>query len=234
MGCTGIVGQTATSEGNLKIYPVGLAGEVNYQEGILRSHPGEAVRVYHERDNPYDQRALRVENNVGDVIGYIPRSSWLQRAVHDDGLGIAATIKAISDGDGHGVFGVVLDVTLTDDPIFIREFSPRPRKGPKSGTKECIIEPSENERALALATGLIAVATVPLNCDCGSSYNHNYKGLQDDSVLKCPSCGTVADVSEAVLSRLDAELHALLLQMLAQERLPPVDVDAVRALRLGA
>lgn len=228
------MGQTATSEGNLKIYPVGLAGEVNYQEGILRSHPGEAVRVYHERDNPYDSRALRVENNVGDVIGYIPRSSWLQRAVHEDGLGIAATIKAISDGDGHGVFGVVLDVTLTDDPIFIREFSSSPRKRGKSDAKSRAIEPTGDERALALATGLIAMATVPLNCDCGRSYSHNYKGLRDDSVLKCPSCDTLADVSEAVLFRLDAELHALLLQMLAHEGLPPVDADTVRALRLGA
>jgi hypothetical protein len=59
----------------MKIYPLGLVGESNYQAAIAQCHEGERVGIYHEPDNPYDDLALRVENNIGQVIGYISRSA---------------------------------------------------------------------------------------------------------------------------------------------------------------
>lgn len=231
MGRTSALGKTKASEASLKVYPVGLTGESNYQEGIARTHPGEVARVFHEHDNPYDSRALRVENNIGDILGYIPKGSWLQRAVHDDGLGLAATIKSISDGNGSGMFGVVLDVTLTDDPVFTRDFKPA-----RLTTKAKKAAPTKVEQAeadLGLIRGFATMIKVPFNCECGSSYNANYLGLHSDTEIWCPDCHELADLSNDTLDRLDAEFHALVGQMLASEKMKPIDIDAIRALRLN-
>jgi hypothetical protein len=100
----------------MKVYPVGLVGESNYQDPIRSCHRGEAVAICFERDNPYDDRALRVENDAGRVIGYVPKTNWLREAIHEEGRGVAATIKSIDEAD-KGLLGVVLDVTLTDDAL---------------------------------------------------------------------------------------------------------------------
>lgn len=95
-------------------YPLGIVGEQAYQAAIRRCRVGEAVSVIKEPDNPYDRNALRVTSSRGDCIGYIPRTSWLQDAVHQEGKGVAAVIMSIANG-GRGFLGVVIAVTLTSN-----------------------------------------------------------------------------------------------------------------------
>jgi len=115
----------------VKVYPLGLAGERNYQQAIRNCRQGEPARIFHEHDNPHDSLALRVENDAGDVIGYVPRESWLRHAIHEEGRGCAASIKSIANGGG-SILGVVIDVTLTDDPVFERNYQqPSPLHEPK-------------------------------------------------------------------------------------------------------
>jgi hypothetical protein len=75
--------------------------------------------ICHEPDNPYDELALRVDNDRGEIIGYIAKDSWLRGAIHDEGKGCVATIKSIGTGS-EGLLGVVLDVTLANDAILVR------------------------------------------------------------------------------------------------------------------
>jgi hypothetical protein len=105
----------------MKIYPLGIVGESNYQASIAKCRQGESVQICHETENPFDPQALRVENFLGKVIGYIPKDCWLRDAIHDQGRGCAATIKDIMLGDS-GIYGVVLDVTLTDDTVNVRKY----------------------------------------------------------------------------------------------------------------
>ena len=101
-----------------KIYPVGIVGEVNYQDAIERTHEGEPARILKEPNNPYDPKALRVENTDGDTIGYIPKAHWLRDAIFEDGRGVAASIKSVKGSP----LGVVIDVTLTGDDLAVREY----------------------------------------------------------------------------------------------------------------
>jgi hypothetical protein len=109
----------------MKIYPLGLVGESNYQTAISETYVGGLVRICHEPDNPYDELALRAENGAGEVIGYIPRTSWLRDAVFGSGRGCAATVREIMEGPD-GMLGVVINVTLTDDLIPERSYAPKP------------------------------------------------------------------------------------------------------------
>lgn len=108
----------------MRIYPVGIVGKSAYQDAIGRTHAGEPVKIFHEPDNPHDELALVVENNLGEPIGYIPRASWLRRCIHEDGRGCAATVKSI-EAPTDGVKGVVIDVTVTDDEVFERSYMAR-------------------------------------------------------------------------------------------------------------
>jgi hypothetical protein len=90
-----------------------------------------------EPTNPFDSLALRVETRRGEVIGYIPKSSWLRAAIHEEGRGCASTIASIAAG-GAGLLGVVIDVTLCDDDLPLREYQqtePRSSGGFWSGLK---------------------------------------------------------------------------------------------------
>lgn len=120
MGLAGSLDEAGESPRALKVYPLGLVGESHYQDAIRNCHPGESVAICHEPDNPYDNRALRVENDIGQLIGYVPKSSWLREAIHEEGRGVAATILSVADG-GSGNLGVVINVTLTDDVLADRE-----------------------------------------------------------------------------------------------------------------
>lgn len=104
----------------MKVYPLNIVGESHYQDAIAQCHIGERVAICHEPDNPYDDRALRVENDIGQVIGYIPKSSWLREAIHEEGRGVAATIKSIGPTP-KDILGVIIDVTLTDDLVYERQ-----------------------------------------------------------------------------------------------------------------
>lgn len=215
----------------MKIYPVGLSGEAQYQDGILRTHAGEVARIFHEYDNPYDKNALRVENNVGDIIGYIPRASWLHRAVHEDGLGVAATVKSISDGNGAGLLGVVLDVTLTDDEIFKREF--KPKRPTRAKQKPVAAKPTlEKSSSIDFANRVLSMVRVPITCGCGAEYSADYRGLEATADVFCPTCDDRASLSDETLARLDCEFHALVNQVLANAELPSLELDEVTSLRL--
>lgn len=103
------------------IYKVGIVGESNYQPAIRRCAIGGSARVLHEIGNPHDPRALVVVASGGNTIGYIPRDNWLQRAIHDEGQGCAATIASIETAAG-GQLGVVLDVALNGAAIGERSY----------------------------------------------------------------------------------------------------------------
>jgi hypothetical protein len=109
----------------LRTYQLGIVGEANYQPAIRRCTIGDCVRIVHEPDNPYDDLALAVVTERGDIIGYVPRDCWLQGAVHDEGKGCDATIKSIGSGDS-GKLGVVLDVCLNSKGLDERECSRAP------------------------------------------------------------------------------------------------------------
>lgn len=111
-------------------YKVGLVGESNYQPAIRRCRAGDAVLIVHEIGNPYDDDALAAVDSAGRTIGYIGRDSWLRDAIHDEDRGCRAVIKSIDRSDG-GALGVVLDVTLTDDDLGVRNFAPETSQSPE-------------------------------------------------------------------------------------------------------
>ena len=115
----------------MKIYPVGLVGESNYQRAISETYVASKVLICHEIGNPHDELALRVENVDGKVIGYISRNSWLRDAIFGSGRGCAATIREVTKG-ANGTLGVVINVTLTDDDIPERTYQPESRKSTPS------------------------------------------------------------------------------------------------------
>lgn len=91
-----------------RLYPVGVVGESNYQPAIRRTRVGQPVSFKHEPSNKYDRRAIMVTSSNGELIGYLPRESWLHRVMLDEGQQVSARIKAI-DGSPRGV---VLDLVL--------------------------------------------------------------------------------------------------------------------------
>jgi len=105
-----------------KAYPVGVVGERNYQQAIRRCREGEPVTLIREPSNPFDGRAIAVVCARGRTIGYIPKDSFIQRAVWDDGKGCQATIRSVGSGEAK-LLGVVLDVGLCPEPLGERDFS---------------------------------------------------------------------------------------------------------------
>lgn len=96
-----------------KGYPVGLAGESFYQPAIRRCFPNERVKLLREPNNPHDPLAITVFSKDGSKIGYIPRDSFLQQLIHDEGGGCSARIlKLPTSKIGTGNIGVVLDVVI--------------------------------------------------------------------------------------------------------------------------
>jgi hypothetical protein len=133
-----------------KGYPVGLAGESNYQAAICICRAGETVSVCHEIGNPHDENALVVLSNRGEKIGYIPRSSWLRDAIHEEGKGCEATILSI-EGEREPM-GVVIDVRLTDDELEIRDYVPD-ESSSKVGSSGCLV-------ALAAVPAVLLITAV--------------------------------------------------------------------------
>ena len=105
-----------------RTYPVGIVGEASYQSAIGRCLAGQQVQIIHELGNPYDKKALAVAIVDGETIGYIARDCWLRDAVHEEGHGCDATIKAISSG-GAGTLGIVLDVAVAGNGVPTRQFA---------------------------------------------------------------------------------------------------------------
>lgn len=99
-----------------KSYTVRIVGVSNYQKAIIDGHVGDPVVLTPEPDNPYDPRAIAVFDDYGATLGYLPRDSWLHRALLDEGKIAEAHIAQIGDENGErkGMLGVALDVSLND------------------------------------------------------------------------------------------------------------------------
>lgn len=95
-------------------HPVGIVGESNYQDAIKRCKVGEEVEVVREPTNPHDNLALAVLSERGEVIGYIPRKSWLRKAIHKEGRNCVAHIISIAPPEPGLPLGVVIDVFILD------------------------------------------------------------------------------------------------------------------------
>lgn len=202
-------------------YPTPIVGESHYQNAIGRTHEGERALICHERSNPFDAKALRVENNVGDTIGYIARSSWIRRAIHDEGRGTAATIKSITGSSGE-MRGIILDVTLTDDDVPVRYYSGKPNRdnqGPgRSG------EALEASQALAthrLVQILTEKSEVPISCLCGARMRIPLRQIRDDLRIACAACGHSQSLNAAEYIQLEAQYLAKVRALLADAELPP-------------
>ena len=95
-----------------KTYKINVVGEQHYQSAVVRCDIGDAVVIIHELGNPHDDRALAVGMQFS-IIGYLPRDSWVHRAVFDEGKGCAARIvdRKLNPRD---FFEVVLDIAVGD------------------------------------------------------------------------------------------------------------------------
>lgn len=103
-------------------YPVALVGERNYQDAIAAIGEGEEVVLFHEPDNPYDDRAIAVVCH-GDTIGYLPRDCWLGEALIDEGKPVSARVARLSSGTS-GVTGVTIEARLAGEPLRTRPYAP--------------------------------------------------------------------------------------------------------------
>ncbi|WP_082370102.1 HIRAN domain-containing protein [Novosphingobium sp. ST904] len=100
---------------------VRVVGVSYYQEALERCSAGQPVRFVHEPDNPYDETALRVVSITGETIGYLPRGSWLHRAIHQHGRGAAAIIASMGYSRAC-VLGAALSAVLTDDKPSVESY----------------------------------------------------------------------------------------------------------------
>lgn len=98
-----------------KTFPLGLVGESRCQSAIASLYRGDAVQLLHEADNPADPRAIVVRSPSGEKLGYVPRDSWLTRALLDEGKPVFASVLSIA-GDGRRK-GVVIEVTIGDGAV---------------------------------------------------------------------------------------------------------------------
>lgn len=99
-----------------KTYPVGIVGEQHYREAVARCRAGQPVVLYREPRNPFDAGAIAVTSAAGELIGYIPKDSFLYDHINTDGGGADAVIRSADPGSG-GFRQIVLDVTLNDDGL---------------------------------------------------------------------------------------------------------------------
>lgn len=97
-------------------YSTELVGESNYQPAVKRLRVGDPIELRHEPDNRFDADAVCATDVAGRTIGYVPRGSWLQRVVAEDGTDVVARVRAIIGGEaGKPSLGVVLDVFTAAD-----------------------------------------------------------------------------------------------------------------------
>lgn len=220
MGRARALGKAAPHPDGMTLYPLGIVGESNYRSAIERTCEGEVARICHEHDNPHDSLALCVENADGDIIGYIPASSWLRRAIHQEGRGVAATVKSIASAGPGTELGVVLDVTLTDDDIPVRQYRERPAtKGRPRRTGHA--SKSKTDEYIAI---VVRASVFPVTCDCSAEYKVHLAGMDATSVIDCPSCKAPNTLSEETFDRLRGEFLAATRQILDQaELLAPDD-----------
>lgn len=105
-----------------KTYPVGIVGEKNYQAAIRKLREGDQVTLWHEPDNPYDERAIAVATATGATIGYIGKDSWLRDVLLEEAKPCTAGVLRLASGP-KGT-GVTIEVTLAGQPVRERPFKP--------------------------------------------------------------------------------------------------------------
>lgn len=121
---TGDVGDELPPPIAARSYTVNIVGEQFYQDAIAHCAAGERVKLLHEYDNPYDNRAILVEDCRGMPIGHIAKDTWLQRALLDERQGFHASISDVSIGI-RGFSEIQLSVTLEGDGIESRSYLQR-------------------------------------------------------------------------------------------------------------
>lgn len=99
-----------------KGYPVNVVGESFYRQAVADCRAGQKVKLHREPGNRHDPKAIMVTNYLGQKIGYIPKDSFIQRLVHEEGAGCTATIWLVNRAED-GSLGVVLDVVVDDRPL---------------------------------------------------------------------------------------------------------------------
>lgn len=126
-----------------------VVGVSFYQPAIERCAPGQAVRFVHEPDNPHDEMAIRVVSILDETIGYVPRSSWVHRMVHEKGRGVSAVIESIGYSRAC-LLGVSLTIAVCDDEPIVRSYYPDrpPPQPPKGGFRYWVSSPSDVARLL--------------------------------------------------------------------------------------
>jgi hypothetical protein len=95
-----------------RTYEVAVVGESNYQGAIYKGMVGKEALLVPEPDNPYDPRAIRVDNHRGQTIGYLPREGWLTSALLDEGKDVDAEVAFVGKDGRSGHLGVRLKVTI--------------------------------------------------------------------------------------------------------------------------
>lgn len=113
--------QAATSDTDA--YPIGLAGESNYQSAIAKLRHGDPVQLMFEPDNPFDEGAIAAVDRHGNTIGYLPRDSWARRALVKERKGCTAKVISLRKSNG-GHRGVVIEVVLEGDRPQVRRYTP--------------------------------------------------------------------------------------------------------------
>jgi hypothetical protein len=125
-----------------EIFEQRIVGVSFYQEALEGCCAGQPVRIVHEPDNPFDHMALRVETVDGLPIGYIPKTSGLRIAIHEQGRGVSATIASVGYGRSCQL-GATLSIALSDDAPVIKSYYPDlpPPEPPKGGFRYYISSP---------------------------------------------------------------------------------------------
>lgn len=106
----------------IKTYELGLVGESNYQRAVREMSFGDRVTLEHEPDNRYDPHAVVARSADGNVIGYVERGSWAQRAIAVEGKDAEAYVLDVTGGSaGKRSRGIVLRVAIGDNATLLRE-----------------------------------------------------------------------------------------------------------------
>jgi len=122
------------------VYSLRIVGVSHYQEALGQCRVGEPVRFVHEPDNPYDHMALRVTNDDGETLGYVPKRSWLRAVIHERGRGVAGAIASIGMSRSC-LIGAVVSVAITDDDVRVASYYPdqAPPEPPRGGFRYWVL-----------------------------------------------------------------------------------------------
>ncbi|PZQ21267.1 MAG: hypothetical protein DI569_12630 [Sphingopyxis macrogoltabida] len=133
-----------------EIFFLRLAGVSHHQQALADTCIGEAVRFFHEPDNPYDCMAIRVENSGGQTLGYVPRNNWLRTVVHEKGRGVAGVIDSIGMSRAC-LLGATISVSICADRVKVVSYYPdrAPPKPPKGGFRYWVSAEEPRDRRAA-------------------------------------------------------------------------------------